>query len=102
MTPHGERRLAAHPGSRPVFPRYVRMQFDPVRGRYAVLAPERVYWPDGVAVDTLRQCDGVATVEDIAERLAAEYAAPKDTIRSDIMDFIQSWMDLRLLRSNSP
>ena len=32
--------------SKPYFPKYVRMQYDPVRKRLAVLGPERVYWPD--------------------------------------------------------
>jgi pyrroloquinoline quinone biosynthesis protein D len=83
--------------SKPHFPPYVRMQFDPIRKRMAVLAPERVYWPDGVAADILKLCDGARTVAAMAEQLAKEYAAPQDTIETDIAEFVQSWTDMRLL-----
>jgi len=74
------------------------MQFDAVRKRPAVLAPERVYWPDGVAADILRLCDGERTIAEIAAQLAVEYAAPADLIQTDVLEFVQSWTDIRLLR----
>jgi pyrroloquinoline quinone biosynthesis protein D len=74
------------------------MQFDPVRRRLAVLAPERVYWPDGVAADILNLCDGQRSVADIAAELAQSYAAPLETIQADVLEFIQSWTDLHLLK----
>jgi pyrroloquinoline quinone biosynthesis protein D len=74
------------------------MQFDPVRGRMAVLSPERVFWPDAVAVDILKLCDGTRSMSDIATQLAQEYAAPVETIQNDIMEFVQSWTDKRLLK----
>jgi pyrroloquinoline quinone biosynthesis protein D len=73
------------------------MQLDPVRNRLAVLGPERVYWPDGVAADILDLCDGQRSIAEIAAELAEGYAAPLETIQSDILEFIQSWTDLRLL-----
>ncbi|WP_127075654.1 pyrroloquinoline quinone biosynthesis peptide chaperone PqqD [Rhodomicrobium lacus] len=90
-------RAVATADSAPRMPRHVRLQFDPVRGRYAVLAPERVYWPDGIAVETLKLCDGERTIAAMSATLAAEYAAPVETIETDVMEFIQEWMDLRLL-----
>ncbi len=54
MTPA---RAIANPESMPHFPKYVRMQYDPVRKKFAVLAPERVYWPDEVTVDILNLFD---------------------------------------------
>ncbi len=86
------------PESKPHLPKYVRLHFDGTRQRYAVLAPERVYWPDETAVETLKLCDGDRTVSAIAARLAEEYAAPVETIQADVLEFIQSWSDLRLLR----
>jgi pyrroloquinoline quinone biosynthesis protein D len=74
------------------------LQFDAVRQRFAVLAPERVHWPDDVAVDILKLCDGNRSIADIAAQLAQEYAAPKETIEADILEFVQSWADIRLLR----
>jgi pyrroloquinoline quinone biosynthesis protein D len=84
--------------SKPHFPRYVRMQLDPVRQHVAVLGPERVYWPDGVAVDILNLCDGQRSIADISAELAQSYAAPVETIEADVLEFIQSWTDLHLLK----
>jgi len=84
--------------SKPYLPKHVRLQFDGIRERFAVLAPERVYWPEGTAVEILKLCDGERTISALAARLAEEYAAPVETIQADVLEFIQSWTDLRLLR----
>ena len=84
--------------SKPYLPHYVRLQLDRLRDRYVVLAPERVFWPDGVAVDIIALCDGQRTVSQIAEQLANDYAAPRETIETDVLEFVQSWTDIRLLR----
>jgi pyrroloquinoline quinone biosynthesis protein D len=76
----------------------VRLQFDSTRERFAVLAPERVYWPEGTAVEILKLCDGERTISALSAQLAEEYAAPVETIQADVLEFIQSWTDLRLLR----
>ncbi len=90
-------RLVVSSGSKPHFPKHVRMRFDPVRQRFAVLAPERVYWPDEVTVDILELCDGQRSISGIVEELAQSYAAPAETIEADVLEFIQSWTDLQLL-----
>ncbi len=87
--------------SKPYLPRYVRVQFDATRRRFAVLAPERVYWPDETAVEILKLCDGERSISGIAAELASEYAAPVETIQADVLEFIQSWTDIRLLRLSS-
>ncbi len=74
------------------------MQYDAVRKRFAVLGPERVYWPDAVSVDILQLCDGQRSISAIAEQLAQGYAAPVETIQADVLEFIQSWTDLHLLK----
>lgn len=91
-------RALVNEASRPYFPKGVRMQFDAVRKRFAVLGPERVYWPDGVSADILKLCDGQRSISAIAEELAQSYAAPVDTIQADVLEFIQSWTDLHLLK----
>ena len=95
MTPEW---LLATAESKPYLPKHVRLQFDSTRERFAVLAPERVYWPEGTAVEILKLCDGERTISALAARLAEEYAAPVETIQADVLEFIQSWTDLRLLR----
>jgi pyrroloquinoline quinone biosynthesis protein D len=84
--------------NKPHFAAYVRMQFDPVRKAFAVLAPERVYWPDEVTVDILNLCDGQRSIAAIAAELSQSYAAPAETIEADVLEFIQSWTDLHLLK----
>jgi pyrroloquinoline quinone biosynthesis protein D len=84
--------------SLPYLPRHVRVQFDAIRQRTAVLAPERVYWPDETAVEILKLCDGARPIAEIAGRLAKDYAAPVETIQADVLEFVQSWTDLKLLR----
>ncbi len=85
-------------GSKPYLPKYVRVHFDTTRQRFAVLAPERVYWPDETAIAILKLSDGDRTISEMCAQLAAEYAAPVETIQADVLEFIQSWTDLRLLR----
>jgi pyrroloquinoline quinone biosynthesis protein D len=84
--------------SRPHLPRHVRLRFDPLRGKYVVLAPEKLVWPDAVSVAILKLCDGSRDVAAIAGLLAAEYGAPRGTILQDIVEFVQEWSDNLLLR----
>jgi pyrroloquinoline quinone biosynthesis protein D len=84
--------------SKPYLPKHVRLQFDATRERFAVLAPERVYWPDDTAVGILTLCDGERTISAMTALLVMEYAAPAETIQADVLEFVQSWTDLRLLR----
>ncbi len=91
-------RPIATAASKPHFPKHARLQFDALRKSFAVLAPERIYWPDDVAVDILKLCDGNRSIAAIAEQLAGEYEAPQETIEADILEFVQSWTDIRLLK----
>jgi pyrroloquinoline quinone biosynthesis protein D len=74
------------------------MQFDPVRQRTAVLAPERVYWPDATAAAILSHCNGECSIAAISNELAEEFDAPPQTIQNDVIEFVQEWLDLRLLK----
>lgn len=80
-------------GSKAVLPRHVKLRHDPGRGRWIILAPERVYDPDDIAVAVLQRCDGVQTVDAIAAELAAEYQAPLDTVTADIISMLQDLAD---------
>ncbi|GLS29030.1 pyrroloquinoline quinone biosynthesis protein D [Mesorhizobium albiziae] len=84
--------------STPSLPRHVRIQFDPVRQAYAVLSPERVFWPDEISLDILRRCDGRTSVGAMIADLTAEYDAPEDEVAGDIMTFLQEWADRLLVR----
>lgn len=90
-------RFQVHPDARPHLPAHVRLQFDELRSKWVVLAPERVLWPDDVSVDILKLCDGALTLEEIVSRLAEDYGAPRDEISADVTEFLQDWADQRLL-----
>jgi len=63
------------------------------RDRWTILAPERVFTPDAIAVAVLQLCDGSRSVETIAGELAQTYNAPKDRILADISALLQDLAD---------
>jgi pyrroloquinoline quinone biosynthesis protein D len=86
-------RLVVSPETRPHLPAYLTLRHDAGRGRWILLAPERVLTPDQTAVAELQLCDGKRTVEVIVEALAKEYSAPADVIRADVLDLLQGLAD---------
>jgi pyrroloquinoline quinone biosynthesis protein D len=77
------------PGAQPRFPRGVRLQFDRTRAAWVILAPERVLFPDEIAVEILRRCDGRASVAGIASELAARFSADLATVQSDVIELLE-------------
>lgn len=92
-------RLVVTGDSRLRLPRHIKLRHDKGRGKWLILAPERVFEPDEIAVEVLKQCDGERTVQDIATILAAEYQAPVDVILNDITAMLQELADKGVLRS---
>lgn len=79
--------------SRPALPRHIKLRHDAGRGRWILLAPERVFEPDEIAANILKLCDGQKSVEDIVGQLAKDYNAPADQIRGDVIDILQELAD---------
>jgi len=73
----------------PRLPRGVKLRFDEQRKRWSLLAPERVFVPDEIAVEILQRCDGIATVEAIATALAEKFAAPREDVARDVTEMLQ-------------
>jgi pyrroloquinoline quinone biosynthesis protein D len=92
------RRMTVSAGSKPSLPKHVRIQFDPLRQAFAVLAPEKVFWPNEISLDILRRCDGRSTVDAIVADLASDYDAPAEDVKTDVTDFLQEWSDKLLVR----
>jgi pyrroloquinoline quinone biosynthesis protein D len=84
-------RIAAD--SVPRLPRHAKLRFDEARKRWTLLAPERVFVPDEIAVEILRRCDGVATVDAIVDALAAKFGAPRDEVARDVLEMLQDLAD---------
>ena len=86
-------RVLIGPASKPVLPRHIKLRRDDARDRWTILAPERVFSPDAIAVAVLQLCDGVRTTDDIAEELARSYNAPKAQILADVAAMLQDLAD---------
>ena len=86
-------RLIVTQQTRPYLPPYLKLRHDAGRGRWVLLAPERILTPDQTAVSVLQLCDGKRTVEEIAASLAKEYSAPVDVIAADVQDLLQGLAD---------
>jgi len=95
--PRKTQRSIISAASKPAFPRHVRLWHDHARGRWTILAPERVFSLDDVAVAVLQLCDGTRTVDQIAEELSASYNAPKVRILVDITSLLQELADKRVV-----
>ena len=85
--------------SKPVMPPHIKMRHDAGRGRWIILAPERLFDPDDIAVEVLKLCDGVRTVGDIAAQLSKDYNAPVVDIETDIIAMLQDLTDKGVVKA---
>lgn len=85
--------------SKPAMPHYIKMRHDAGRGRWLILAPERLFDPDPIAVEVLKLCDGARTVSAIAEQLATDYNAPREDIEADIIAMLQDLADKGVVKA---
>jgi pyrroloquinoline quinone biosynthesis protein D len=83
----------------PALPNHIKLRHDAGRGRWHVLAPERVFEPDPIAVEILKLCDGATTVKTIADRMAADYNAPVNEITADIISMLQELADKGVVKA---
>ncbi|MDX2203706.1 MAG: pyrroloquinoline quinone biosynthesis peptide chaperone PqqD [Hyphomicrobiaceae bacterium] len=79
--------------SRPRLARSVMLREDKARGAWRILAPERVFTPDPVAIEVLRLCDGQRDCAEIARVLALSYEADAGAILADILPMLQDLAD---------
>jgi pyrroloquinoline quinone biosynthesis protein D len=87
------KRVSIAATSQPALPRHVKLRHDKVRDAWTILAPERIFTPNAIAVAVLQLCDGIRTVEEIAGTLAESYKAPKETILADVISMLQGLAD---------
>ncbi len=71
--------------SRPRLPRGVKLRRDEVRGRWTLLAPERIFEGDATAAAVLELCDGERDIAAIVADLARRYNAPAAVIEKDVV-----------------
>ena len=98
MTAQGQRgRQIVSSTSRPLLAKHVKLQHNKVRDQWVLLAPERLLEPDEPALETIRRCDGEATVDEIAQSLANEYNASAEDIKRDVLPLLQDLTDKRFM-----
>jgi pyrroloquinoline quinone biosynthesis protein D len=85
------------PEARPRLPRGVRLVNNEAQGGMVLLAPERVFKPDAVALAILECCDGTATLASIVDDLAARYNAPRERVLADVTALLRGLADKKLL-----
>jgi pyrroloquinoline quinone biosynthesis protein D len=82
---------------RPKLQSFVRLQYDEVRERWVLQAPERVFVLDETGKEIVVLCDGKRSIGDIVERFVAIYDAPRDVIAHDVAAVIQLLKDKGML-----
>jgi pyrroloquinoline quinone biosynthesis protein D len=80
----------------PRLPRGVRLRHDVVRQRWVLLAPERIFEVDDIGVEILKRCDG-RPVETLLFDLAQAFTTDVETIRADVMNFLNDFAHKRVL-----
>ena len=83
--------------AKPRLPRGVRLTHNEAQGGWVLLAPERIFKADAIAVEILKRCTGEATFADIVDDLAASFKAPRERIETDVANLLRSLADKRLL-----
>jgi pyrroloquinoline quinone biosynthesis protein D len=83
--------------ARPRLPRGVRLAHNEAQGGWVLLAPERVFKADQIAVEIIKRCTGEATFGEIVDDLAKTYTAPREKIRADVSALLRGLADKKLL-----
>jgi len=89
-------------GSIPHLPRGVRVHHDMIRNTHVLLAPERAFDLDAIALEVLRLVDGRRSIREIASDLAARYDADRAVIEMDVIDMLNGLAERRILGASSP
>lgn len=83
--------------ARPKLPRGVRLTHNEAQGGWVLLAPERVFKADTIAVEIIKRCTGEATFGEIVDDLAKTFNAPRERIHTDVTAMLRGLADKRLL-----
>ncbi len=87
------------PEARPRLPRGVRLVHNEAQGGWVLLAPERVFKADPIAVEIVKRCTGEATFAAIVDELATTYSASRERILADVTALLRGLADKRLQES---
>jgi pyrroloquinoline quinone biosynthesis protein D len=83
--------------AKPRLPRGVRLTNNEAQGGWVLLAPERIFKADAIAVEILKRCTGEATFGAIVDELATTFNAPRERISADVTKLLKGLADKKLL-----
>lgn len=89
-------------GSIPHLPRGVRVHHDRIRNTHVLLAPERAFDLDAVALEVLRLVDGRRSIREIAGDLATRFEGDRSVIEADVIDMLNGLLNRRILGATNP
>jgi pyrroloquinoline quinone biosynthesis protein D len=76
--------------------RGVPLVHNEAQGGWVLLAPERVFKADAIAVEIVKRCRRV-TLAAIVDDLATTYSAPRERILADVTALLRTLADKKLL-----
>lgn len=77
--------------------RGVRLKHDKIRENWILLAPERMFELDAVAVEIIKRVDGTRDLGAIVDDLAATFKAERSRILTDVLQFLGELADKRAI-----
>jgi pyrroloquinoline quinone biosynthesis protein D len=89
-------------GSIPHLPRGVRMHHDRIRNAHVLLAPERAFDLDALALEVLRLVDGRRSIHEIASDLATRFDGDRAVIEADVIEMLNGLLNRRILEATDP
>lgn len=81
----------------PCLGRGVRLKHDKIRENWILLAPERMFELDGVAVEIVKRIDGTSDLGAIVDDLTATFNAERSQILADVLEFLRELSDKRAI-----
>jgi pyrroloquinoline quinone biosynthesis protein D len=75
----------------------VRLVHNEAHGGWVLLAPERVFKADAIAVEVIKRCTGQASLGEIVDDLARTYSAPRERIVADVTTLLAGLAEKKLL-----
>jgi pyrroloquinoline quinone biosynthesis protein D len=83
--------------AKPRLPRGVRLTHNEAQGGWVLLAPERIFKADAIAVEILKRCTGETTFAAIVDDLATTFNAPRERIQDDVSKLLGGLAEKKLL-----
>ncbi len=89
--------MSLSPEAKPKLPRGVRLTHNEAQGGWVLLAPERVFKADPIAVEIIKRCDGKLTFGEIVDDLAKTFNAPRERISTDVSAMLTTLVDKQMM-----